>query len=170
MDKTIDEKYPNLRRWKLPDSYWGAHWPDYFVFLGQHRDSDALTRSNFICGLKELGGETETVFTVCENHWAVGWVEWIAIHESDTAALEKANEMVGALEGYPVLNEDHFSELEYTEAESYWNSLSTSERLDYLKSHAKGVPCFAARHTWDKLFYIYGHDTLWMLDESIRGC
>jgi len=31
-----------------------------------------------------LGGESETVFVVSENHFLVGRVEWIAIHESDT--------------------------------------------------------------------------------------
>lgn len=35
------------------------------------------------CMLRELGGESETVRVVRESHWAVGWVEWIAIHESD---------------------------------------------------------------------------------------
>jgi hypothetical protein len=39
-----------LTRWNRPDHYMGAEWPEYFVFLGQNRDSDALTRSNFRTG------------------------------------------------------------------------------------------------------------------------
>jgi hypothetical protein len=56
-----------LTRWKTPDSYFGAEWPEYYVFLSQHRDSDALTRSNFICGLEAIGGgASETVHVVRE--------------------------------------------------------------------------------------------------------
>ena len=82
----------HLKRWTMPNSYFGAVWPNYYVFLGQHRDSDALTRSNFTCGLKALGGESETVEVVRESHWAVGWVEWIAIHQDDAAALVDAKD------------------------------------------------------------------------------
>ena len=65
-----------INRWTMPDSYYGSQWPEYFVFLSQSRDSDALTRSNFECGLKALGGESEAVQVVREGHWAVGWIEW----------------------------------------------------------------------------------------------
>jgi len=50
---------------------------------------------------------------------AVGWVEWIAIHESDAAALAIANKISDALEDYPVVNEDHWSQLEWDEACDY---------------------------------------------------
>ena len=56
------------------------------------RDSDCLKQSNFAVMLRELGGESETVIVVRESHWAVGWVEWIAIHELDAAALQIADE------------------------------------------------------------------------------
>ena len=133
-----------LQRWSLPDSYGGAHWPEYFVFLGQNRDSDALTRSNFECGLEALGGESETVLVIREGHWACGWVEWIAIHESDEKALREADELAAALTDYPIVNESHFSELEWTEANDYWESLSLRERIE-LCSEA-GISIFCARH------------------------
>jgi hypothetical protein len=82
----------NLKKWTLPPSYVGAVWPEYYVFLGRTRDSDCLTESNFACGLEGIGGETDTVIVVSENHWACGWVEWIAIHESDEAALRLADQ------------------------------------------------------------------------------
>ena len=135
-----------IKRWTLPDSYAGAHWPEYFVFLGQHRDSDALTRSNFECALEAIGGESETVHVVREGHWAVGWVEWIAIHESDTEALEAADEILCALSDYPVLNESHFGELELTEAENYWQSLPLRYRVELCQE--AGVCVFAARHDY----------------------
>lgn len=138
--------FKHLKRWELPEAYFGAEWPEYFVFLSRHRDSDSLTRSNFQVGLDRLGGESETVLVVRESHWAVGWIEWIAIHKSDTEALEKAEAMLEKIDGYPVLSEDHWSELEWNEAQEYWTSLPLSERVDLCRDH--GISIFAARHNW----------------------
>lgn len=135
-----------LTKWTLPDSYAGAQWPDYYVFLGQSRDSDSLGRSNFICGLKAIGGESDTIIVVRESHWAVGWVEWIAIHESDAAALAIANKISDALEDYPVVNEDHWSQLEWDEACDYWERMSVRERAEYCKRAE--VSIFAARRNY----------------------
>ncbi|WMT78832.1 hypothetical protein [Bradyrhizobium sp. Ash2021] len=88
----------HLRRWTMPANYFGAVWPAYYSSgVGQSRDSDALERSNFECMLKALGGETETVVVVRELHWAVGWVEWIAIHQDDEKALKIADDITGKL-------------------------------------------------------------------------
>jgi hypothetical protein len=135
-----------LKRWVLPSNYGGAHWDGFFVFLGQHRDSDSVTRSNFISGLKLLGGDSCTVEVVRENHWAVGWVEWIAIHESDAVALEAADEIAAALTDYPVVSDEHFSELEWTEACDYWENMSVRDRIHYC-ARAK-MSIFAARRDW----------------------
>jgi hypothetical protein len=125
----------NLTRWTMPDHYAGAEWPDYFgAGTGQHRDSDALTRSNFRVMLKALGGESDTVRVVREGHWAVGWVEWIAIHESDAKSLEIADELKASLEDYPVLSDDDFSELEMEEANEVWaNCYDAAERVAYIR-------------------------------------
>lgn len=140
------ENLKAIKRWTLPDSYGGATWEDYFVFLGQSRDSSALERSNFECGLEALGGEREGVIVVREGHWAVGWVEWIAIHQDNSEALEAADEMLCALSDYPVLNESHFSELELSEAENYWQQLPLRYRVELCQE--AGVSVFAARHDW----------------------
>lgn len=144
-----------LKRWTRPQCYIGAEWDGWFVFLGQHRDSDTITRSNFEVGLAAVRkamspdsvpndpDESATVQVVRESHWAVGWVEWIAIHESDTDALKVADELVASLEDYPVLNEEHLSNLEYTEASDYWRRASIRERVD-LCQRAR-ISVFAAR-------------------------
>lgn len=137
-----------LRAWRHPADYIGSTWEGYRVFLGQSRDSNALERSNFICGLEALksvaspdpipGDENEsaTVQVVREGHWAVGWVEWIAIHESDTAAIAEANRILDVLESYPVLNEEHFSETEMDEANEVWKSCyAPSERIAYIRAN-----------------------------------
>src|SRR5690606_29707826 len=123
--------------WTRPDHYAGAEWPEYFgAGTGQHRDSDALTRSNFRCMLRALGGESETVRVIREGHWAVGWIEWIAIHESDARALEIADGIAAALEDYPVVDESDWSELEMEEANDVWRTCySAADRLDYVRRH-----------------------------------
>lgn len=137
----------HLKRWTRPDSYFGAVWPAYYSSgVGQSRDSDALERSNFICMLKALGGETETVRVIHEGHWAVGWVEWIAIHQDDVKALKEADEINGYLEDYPVINEDHWSELEDEDANSTWQRLSLKERMELCKEAR--VSIFAARRDY----------------------
>ena len=134
----------HLKRWTLPDSYFGAKWYDYYMGLGQHRDSDSLTRSNFACFLKAIGGESGLgVRVVRENHWAVGWVEWIAIHETAIEALEIADAIKEGLADYPVVNEDHWSDLEWNEAHDYWDGLSLRERVDMCRDAGESI--FAAR-------------------------
>lgn len=147
-----------MRKWTLPDSYMGAHWPMHYVFLGQHRDSGSLTRSNFqvaIAALRALPEWTPPAdcpeddacsrLVVSENHWAVGWVEWIAIHESDAAAIEAAEDMLARLENYPVLDEQHFSQLEWDEAAAWWASMRVPDRLDALRRSKAAVSMFASR-------------------------
>lgn len=125
----------NLKRWTRPDSYFGAEWPEYYSSgVGQSRDSDALERSNFICMLRALGGESDTVLVIRESHWAVGWIEWIAIHESDAKALATADEIKAGLADYPVIDESHWSELEQEDADQTWkNCFSPLERVDYIR-------------------------------------
>jgi hypothetical protein len=128
----------HLERWTLPNSYFGAEWPDYYVFLGRNRDSDCLANSNFECALKEIGGKSEEngVYVVREGHWACGWIEWIAIHQDNAAALEIADKITEKLEGYPVLDEDHFSELEREEADIIWRDCcSVRERIKYMRDY-----------------------------------
>jgi hypothetical protein len=127
----------NLKRWTMPEYYFGEMWPLYYSSgVGQSRDSDALERSNFRCMLELLGGETETVVVVRENHWAVGWVEWIAIHQDDSAALREADKAKARLDTYPVLDDEDFSQTETDEANETWaNCYDASERIEYIREH-----------------------------------
>jgi len=138
----------HLNLWTLPGSYAGAEWPDHYVFLSRNRDSDCLTESNFACGLAAIGGEktieTEledddsalAVTVVRESHWAVGWVEWIAIHKDNDDALRIADKIVAGLEDYPVVNESDFSEREQVAADETWkNCYDEKERVNYIREH-----------------------------------
>jgi hypothetical protein len=127
----------NLKRWTRPANYAGASWPEYYsAGVGQSRDSDALERSNFRCMLSALGGESDTVIVVRESHWAVGWVEWIAIHETDSEALAIADKQKARLDNYPILDESDFSDEETNEANETWESCyNERERVEYIREH-----------------------------------
>lgn len=127
-------RFQHLRRWTLPDSYAGAEWPEYYVAYGHHRDSDVLAESNFHSMLRMLGGESDTVRVIRESHWAVGWVEWIGIHQSDEKSLRAADQALAALEDYPILDESDFSEREDHECDVMWSrGFAPSDRIRYLR-------------------------------------
>jgi hypothetical protein len=122
--------YKHLKLWTMPDCYMGEVWPDYYsAGVGQSRDSSTLERSNFAAMLADLGGESETVIVVRESHWAVGWIEWIAIHATDDVALGVADRNVERMADYPVLDEDAWSELEWNEAADYWDSMTPRAKV-----------------------------------------
>jgi len=137
----------HLARWTLPKCYAGADWYDYYsAGVGQSRDSDALERSNFAVMIRELEAIPEPPawehdeapwIVVRENHWAVGWVEWIAIHKDAEAHLQRADELQTRLADYPILDEMHYGEVENTECEEVWNGcFDRRERVRYLRQHA----------------------------------
>lgn len=61
--KQLEALHEALTPWTVPDSWFGKHWHGWFVGLSQHRDSDALDRSNFRAALEALGGEYFTGYT-----------------------------------------------------------------------------------------------------------
>lgn len=132
MSKLTDD---NL--WTLPPHYIGERWDNYYVGPSRTRDSDALERSNFDSALKALGGESETVIVVREGHFLCGWVEWIAVYRyNNHEACEILGEILAGLEDYPIVDEDHLSEVEWEEASEVWqNCYSDSERLDYIRNN-----------------------------------
>ena len=99
-------------KWEHPHSYAGDTFYDYYVGPGRSRDSEALEESNFAVALTRLGDESDTVRVVRAGHWAVGWVETILVHESDTKGLAELQHIADDLESYPILDEEHYSNLE----------------------------------------------------------
>ncbi len=162
-----------LKRWARPNSYTGKSWPDWYVGYGRHRDSGCLSDVNFEVFLEEVRAasnkqtvyepdmgteyranvgwvdrveEIDTVYVVHESHWLVGWVEWIAIHESDTGAIGKAEELLRQLDAYPVLDEYGWSERETEEIDKFWREISLKQRVEWCKDHGDSI--FAARHDY----------------------
>lgn len=127
----------NLKLWTHPPYYVGECWPaTYSAGVGQSRDSDCLERANFQAMLKRLGGESETVQVVHESHWAVGWVEWIAIHQDDDKALQIADDIQDGLQNYPVIDESLLSQYETEDAQLTWkNCYDDRSRLEKIRQH-----------------------------------
>lgn len=149
----MDSRYRPVM-WKHPSNYIGAQWEGWLVFLARNRDSSLLENHNFETALELLGDGVEiaegrdagktSIQTVRENHWACGWVEWIAIHESDYRARCVAEEIADRLDQHPVLNEDRYSERECEAASESWAALSVRDRYELIKRVGE-CSIFAAR-------------------------
>lgn len=124
-----------LELWTMPECYVGEVWPNYYRSgFGRSRDSDCLEENNFVEALAALGGESDTVQVVREGHWAVGWIEWIAIHADDEKAIRIAEKLNEQREDYPSLNDDTLSERKMKVADVIWrNCYNTAERLAYVR-------------------------------------
>jgi hypothetical protein len=79
------------------------------------------------------------------GHWAVGWVEYLLV-KPGTEAEAVAEKLLARLEDYPILDEMHFSQLEWDEATDYWVSLPLAERVELCERY--DVSIFAARHDY----------------------
>ena len=154
--------YEHLTKYTRPDCYIGQTWYGWYsAGVGQSRDSDALERANFQAMLSRLrmmddvdvDGESG-LQVVRESHWAVGWVEWIAVHESNTAALELADSIIERMDGYPVIDESLWSEYEDEDCRLTWeNCYNAKERVQYFREHSwtsQGIAALlrAIRGSW----------------------
>jgi hypothetical protein len=95
--------------------------------FGQHRDSDALDRSNWQVISEDMASRFPDYWQVeSASHWAVGWTEGgrVKVLEDASLGITLANlteaflaclEWKAALEDYPVADEEAYSALEYAE-------------------------------------------------------
>ena len=144
-----------MEKWTSASNYMGEEYPEYYVLLGQHRDSHLVDQSNFSCALDRLGGESETVIVVRSGHWAVGWVESLLIHESDSEAIAEGEKIQAEIADYPVLDDSDYSDREYRRVMDYWQPASLTERMHLCADC--NIPVPAARHNdapmrYDRLY------------------
>lgn len=111
--------------------------------FGTHRDADSVVRSNWTTLLKMLEAKPEWADSWCVSHVScslVGWRDHLSIQvfttkteevwendqwvtkevEALTPIARFIHEISQKLDGYPVLDDDHLSELEYNETYDYW--------------------------------------------------
>lgn len=142
-------------QWETPSSYAGFNPVGDVLVLSINRDSDALGRSNWAVGgtllreAAEAAGAPESVYDWRASHWAVGWVDYLMVkRDAPESVLEAAAEILDSLSDYPALSDDHWSDLEWTEASDYWASLSVRERASLIRDTGSDASLFAARREW----------------------
>lgn len=150
----------NLSRWELPDSYAGAHWDGYYrAPVERNRASDLLTQSNWDQQWDALkafradvpDADEASPVSVCENHWLVGWVEWVAIHESNGPALREADRLAARMESYPVLNEEDWSNREWEDYEKGWKDYGFKDFIREIRDAFElRDSTFDAMEDWDQ--------------------
>lgn len=136
-----------------PSNYIGAHFGAWHFVPGlfTHRDADCLTRSNWAIVTKAIKAastapDDETFpFENETNNWACGWTACLLIHPSDSGAIAEALRWVAKLDIYPVANEEHYSDLEWSEACEYWKRASVRERAQLIQESGSDASIFAAR-------------------------
>ncbi|MDE2022560.1 MAG: hypothetical protein KGI71_06655 [Patescibacteria group bacterium] len=145
--------------WKHPDSYGGFSPEGDYLIVSQHRDSDALTRSNYRSVMRILEGESydsghsgelaadrPPVYDWRARHWAVGWIEYIMVRaDAPETTLIAAAEILAALADYPVVDESDYSELEFSEACDTWEHATIADRVEWCREC--GISIFAARRS-----------------------
>jgi hypothetical protein len=89
--------------------------------FSQHRDSDSLTRSNYRVALRELEEISDAVRSDRSRCPLFGWSETI-VAPITRSVMEWTLRTIGALEQYPVLDDEDFFELEAVETWEYWIS------------------------------------------------
>lgn len=162
-----------LNLWVYPKNYHGADWSEYYVILGQHRDSDILARANWQAATETLEALAEQLDAfddagdsylqiAHDSHWAVGWCDTLLVHKNAPPALiAEAENIVKRLRDYPILDENLFSEMEETEANETWNFISLRERIDLCAK--AGISIFHARHKY------YPYDDSGYIRERLLG-
>ena len=114
-----------LELWQRASNYMGEDLSDYYVILGQHRDSEYVSQSNFRVALKRLGGENEPYVIVAHfSNWLVGWSENILVRkDASKEILDEAERIVNELDEYSILDENDYDEIKRPAEERMFNEI-----------------------------------------------
>jgi hypothetical protein len=135
------------------DVDFGGTWAWTF---SRSRDADLLEESNFEVISKDMEERfPDDVFIDCHSHWAVGWVELIAVRVLDddgeiTDAFLAIDEWAKALENYPVADDSDFSEREYEASINDLEWATPNNMIDDLPEDWQSI-LFSA--LWDSNIY-----------------
>ena len=153
-----------MKLYERPNSYCGPEYYGCYPFIARCRDSRLVESSNWKgitedlkkkfgpeqCGaygdeeydiqgkLNEDFRKPVTWFIIRDSHWAVGWIETLYIHQDAKEIVAWAEAVEKRLEGYPIYDEDLFSEMEMEQKTEYWQSCSKDEKVALLKE--AGLP------------------------------
>lgn len=118
------------------DNYIGeTNFQDFECLLTRNRDSNVLAESNFETALEMLGGESENVQINRFGHWACGWWESLSV-KPNTPQYAIARDIEKSLAGYPVLDEEDWSNREQESADDLWRDcFNERERIEYIRDN-----------------------------------
>lgn len=147
-----------MQTWRHPQYYAGFSPVGDYLILAQHRESGTIDRSNWTIACEILSAqpwdEAKLDGRPAAYHWrashpCVGWIEYLCVRQdAPPEIIEKARDIGKKLRDYPILNEDHHSELEWNEVCDYWAGMSVRSRLDAIQYSDSGDSIFAARHDY----------------------
>ena len=128
---------------QLTELAMGHQWA---VVYTSNRDADALTRSNARIIARELAPflrHGRDIQEASSSHWACGHVDGYVVRVYTpcrrlTRAFQALATMLVAIEDYPALDEDDWSQEESDDAAACWASMSISERIEHLRKYCAG--------------------------------
>jgi hypothetical protein len=136
LEEVEEFAYEHAGNWRKFSSFAWFNQPEdalnWAIFYTHNRDSGTVDRSNaeIIRQRMEPFTEGEDPDAIAEehNHWAVGWVAGHAIRclkgGEVTEAIAEWSRIQDELAEYPILDEDHLSNLEHTETvEALWRDV-----------------------------------------------
>jgi len=112
---------------------------------GNNRDADLLTQANWESQLESLLElEDPETWQVCRfSHWGSGWFEIILV-QPGSKAEELCSKLEAKLADYPVLDEDHFSKVQWEDAVAIWEQALPKQKKELLKE--ANLPASKARN------------------------
>ena len=115
--------------WQNFGSFWWSDRPEdaekWTIVYTQNRDSDILTRANHISIESRLEqffeADSPNILREYHSHWGCGWIEGYAIRVYDdsgeiTPEFMEWVDIRDAIEDYPILDEELYSNMQYEES------------------------------------------------------
>ena len=98
-----------------------------FIALAVHRDSDLLAESNWHSIIADMDKNKLDYSIERFSHWAMGWIDYLIIDTAHQDSVLFIENVLYALDQYPVYDEEDWSQREFDEF-----MRSMNECLDYL--------------------------------------
>jgi hypothetical protein len=113
------------------DNFMGDEEDDGWVVVpcvGNNRDAQILTRSNWESALERLGGEGDEVKIKRCHHWTCGWIEHLLVKRGGKAEKE-ADKIDQEISHYPVLDDDRYLRLQDEARKEIWDGMDMRQKI-----------------------------------------
>jgi hypothetical protein len=157
--------------WEHPENYGGFSPDGDYLVLARTRNSSTIDESNWTVALRSLRALETTlpefapeeeertswgdisprngwVYTWGARHWACGYIDHLMVrNDAPDEIKEAAGEIICSIASYPILDDDHHSELECEQIYEYWRGESIKYRIQLCAEAGDSI--FAARRDND---------------------